>query len=325
MKHGRRSRFWHRLKRCLLFSLLMIAVVTGITGTVLGIINTSQSSESRESSSDSKIYTLPPQAVMLDEDTYSIVYPEKGVYGIAIVTRGYNGSAIEKRSHLSSAAMKVLHTQCTGNINPNTRWRTVESYVVDPSNNQGLPSSFISQAAAAAVSTWQQYIVFRPIGRQIVGTLTGGTSFTGVNGLAFGTIDIPGATHAIAVTVVYWSCPGNLCSYVEWKQIYNTDNYQFGSAVTNQGHIMDLQNINTHEFGHALGCIDQYADICSEDTMYGIAAFRERKKITLEEDDIYNVRTVIGYGTADPARTGDSSKVGASAAAYAILVMFILM
>lgn len=322
----RKDKVWSKTIVCLIIFLLFVAVSTGITGTVLGIINTVRGNPPPKSSSDSPIYTLPPQAIMIDESTYTIAYPEHGVYGIAIVNRGYNDSYTrEKRSHVQSAVNKVLHTQCTGNINPGTRWRTVEPYVVDPSNNQGLPSSFISQSAAAAVSTWQQYIAFKPIGNQIIGTLTGGTAFTGVNGLAFGAIDIPGASHAIAVTVLYWSCSAGMCSYVEWKQIYNTVNYQFGSAVTNQGHIIDLLNTNMHEFGHTLGNPDQYADICSEDTMYGIEAFRERKKITLEEDDIYNVRTVIGYGTADPSKTGDSSKNGASAAAYTLLVLFIIL
>lgn len=53
--------------------------------------------------------------------------------------------------------------------------------------------------------------------------------------------------------------------------------------------IMDLQNIATHEFGHAAGLDDLYESSCSEETMYGYAEAGETKKRTLNDGDIAGI------------------------------------
>lgn len=312
-----------------LIALLAISIVFGVAGTVLGIIALVRTSSSSDSgSAEVKKYSLPPQSIQIDRSTYSISYPEHHVQGIAMIHWHHNSTSddrtVEKRMPATpSEPKKVVHSQCLGNINPGTRWRTVEDYIVDTDNNQGLSSSFISSAAATAASTWNRYLSFKPFGRQRIGDLAGGTSFTGSNGLAFGAIDISGAEHAIAVTVVYWSCT-RVCSYIEWKQIYNTVNYRFGSGAICGSSIIDLTNTMMHEFGHSIGEIDLTDSACSEDTMFHTEGFCETKKITLEDDDIYDAQHVIGYGDSGAAHTGEASHPRPSAIlaiAYAVLVI----
>ena len=49
---------------------------------------------------------------------------------------------------------------------------------------------------------------------------------------------------------------------------------------------MDLQNIATHELGHAVGMDDIYTDSCSHVTMYGYSYEGDTEKRTLELPDI---------------------------------------
>jgi len=48
----------------------------------------------------------------------------------------------------------------------------------------------------------------------------------------------------------------------------------------------DIQNIATHEFGHAIGLDDLYDSLYRELTMYGYSSKGETIKCSLEEGDI---------------------------------------
>jgi len=65
---------------------------------------------------------------------------------------------------------------------------------------------------------------------------------------------------------------------MEWDQIYNDVDFAFGDATTDPGQIMDLQNIATHEFGHAIGLADITDPSCSFVTMFFSASYRETRK-----------------------------------------------
>jgi hypothetical protein len=61
-----------------------------------------------------------------------------------------------------------------------------------------------------------------------------------------------------------------------------------------KGKYYDVRNVATHEIGHVVGLDDLYADTYSELTMYGYAAPKETKKISLEAGDIAGAQFLYG-------------------------------
>jgi len=92
----------------------------------------------------------------------------------------------------------------------------------------------------------------------------------------------------------YYSDPGIIGACTVWynpatKEIVEFDivfetNYTWAIGANETE--MDVQNIVTHEFGHAVGLADVYDEGCSEMTMYGYSIEGETKKRTLEDPDV---------------------------------------
>lgn len=79
-----------------------------------------------------------------------------------------------------------------------------------------------------------------------------------------------------------------------------SDYYNWSTAANCSLEQNDVQNIATHELGHALGGLaDLYGTADSEKTMYGFSSNGETKKRTLEPDDIEGINYL--YGLAAPA------------------------
>lgn len=171
------------------------------------------------------------------------------------------------------------------------RWRTVEPYLVDSDNDEGLSSDFVRGIIATSIGKWET-----AAGKDILGTETSGTvdgpddvSPDGKNEVMFGTIDGEGA---IAVTIVWgsFSAPVPFRELTEWDQVYDEEDYAWSSS--GEAGKMDFENIATHELGHSVGMGDLYNTACSEQTMYGYAALGETKKRTLESGDILGVKSL---------------------------------
>lgn len=71
---------------------------------------------------------------------------------------------------------------------------------------------------------------------------------------------------------------------VEVDIMFNTY-YSWGDATLNSS-LMDLQDIATHEFGHALGLGDVYTRACVPATMFGYSSVGETYKRTLDSADV---------------------------------------
>ena len=98
----------------------------------------------------------------------------------------------------------------------------------------------------------------------------------------------------IAITVVwgYFSGPPATRKIIEFDILFNIT-YVWGDA-TKDPSLMDLQNIATHELGHAAGLADLYETSCAEETMYGYSVEGETNKRDLNSGDITGIQKIYG-------------------------------
>lgn len=162
------------------------------------------------------------------------------------------------------------------------------NYIINPTNPQGLSQDFITSTLSVSAETWD-----------------GATSKELFNNayaidynIRYGVQDYKNAidfgnysdANVIAVTSVWYTRVGK--KIVEFDVRFDTD-YIWGNAVLDSTK-MDLQNIATHELGHAVGLRDIYSDFCSYVTMYGYSSEGDIEKRTLEQPDIIGLQTMYG-------------------------------
>ena len=164
------------------------------------------------------------------------------------------------------------------------------SYVINPTNPQGLSGSFITSTISSSAETWDAATSAELLNNAYSVDYTaqyGVQNFQ--NAIAFG--DYPD-NGVIAVTSVWFTRVGK--RIVEFDQLYNT-RFAWGDATaTNITSVMDLQNIVTHELGHAVGLDDIYSTTCSAVTMYGYSDYGETSKRSLEQPDITGLQKMYG-------------------------------
>jgi hypothetical protein len=175
------------------------------------------------------------------------------------------------------------------------KWKELPvSYVIDPTNPQGLSEDFITNAISAGAEEWDYWTgaeLFNDNYNIIYDGSWDSDAPDGRNELLFG--DYP-QEGVIAVTVVwgYFAGPPELREIIEFDVMFDID-YLWGDA-TLEPTIMDLQNIATHEIGHGAGLDDVYDTACSEVTMYGYSDYGEINKRTLEQPDITGIQELYG-------------------------------
>jgi len=107
------------------------------------------------------------------------------------------------------------------------------------------------------------------------------------NAIAFGNYP---DSNVIGVTSVWYTRAGK--QIVEFDMLLNTD-FNWGDVAIEPVK-MDLENIVTHEAGHAVGLSDIYSGSCSSVTMYGYSTEGETSKRTLEQADISGLQAMYG-------------------------------
>ncbi len=189
-------------------------------------------------------------------------------------------------------------SSCYGFLANGAKWKTVEPYIVNPANTEGLSSSFVTGNLDADIGKWET-----AAGTNIIGTgsstsqnLVADTiSPDDKNEVYFADVGSPGA---IAVTIVWgiFRGPPRARELVEWDQVYDQVDYNWSADCTSEDCVsrgnekMDFENIAIHELGHSVGLDDLYEERCSEQTMYGYAGYGETKKRTLESGDIRGIQ-----------------------------------
>jgi len=269
----------------------MINIVTGLFGIlttiafILSIVSISevQKINSNMSSIRSRIVQIPRHAKKIHNNIYRMKSfskkHQKMVDGFIFISHSKNQTKFKNSVILP----------CTGPILAGARWRTVENYMVDSTNENGMSDNFVKSTIQTSIGTWITHLVsIKPLNSITTGTIDGIDVDVpdGKNEILFGHIDVP---NVIAMTIVWIS--GN--SIIESDQIYNDVDYTFGNSDLSESR-MDLQNIATHEIGHALGLKDIYTDECSHVTMFGSASIGETDKRTLTSYDIDGLKHLYG-------------------------------
>lgn len=163
------------------------------------------------------------------------------------------------------------------------------NYAINPANSQGLSEPFVTLALSISAETWDTATskeLFNDVYDIDYTAQYGTQDFK--NSIAFG--DYPN-NNVIAVTSVWFTRVGK--KIVEFDQLYNT-RFNWGDATADVTK-MDLQNIATHELGHAVGMNDIYSTTCSAVTMYGYSNYGETQKRTLEQPDIAGLQKIYGF------------------------------
>jgi len=168
------------------------------------------------------------------------------------------------------------------------KWNTLPvSYVINPTNS-GLPKSFVTSTISTSAETWDAATSKELFANSYSVSYTAQYGVQDYkNAITFG--DYPTA-NVIAVTAVWYTRYGK--QIVEFDQLYNT-RFTWGDATSNPT-VMDLQNIATHELGHAVGLDDIYSKSCTVVTMYGYSNNGETIKRTLEPADITGLQKIYG-------------------------------
>lgn len=168
------------------------------------------------------------------------------------------------------------------------QWKNLPvGYYVNPANQSGLSESFILNTLANSITAWDEKTSSGLFGQSYAdyGAKYGVQDYK--NAIAFGNYS---NANVIAVTSVWFTRKNR--QIVEFNMLFNEE-FIWGNAEINPL-IMDLANIATHEFGHALGLDDVYDNVCAAVSMYGYASEGETAKRTLEIPDIKGLQSVYG-------------------------------
>lgn len=180
---------------------------------------------------------------------------------------------------------------CYGFISGLAKLIETENFLVNPTNS-GMTEAEVLNTINTSTLTWDSQT-----NAALFGSIT--TDYTanfdstadGQNEISFGNYSQEGVI-AVARIWGYFSGRPSARYISQFDIMFDTD-YQWGDGELNPA-LMDLQNIATHELGHAVGLADIYSSSCLEVTMYGYSDNGEIKKRTLEQPDINGLRTLYG-------------------------------
>jgi len=180
-------------------------------------------------------------------------------------------------------------SSCYTFLSKGTKWKTIEPYIVDPTNIRGLGGIFVTSNLATDIIKWEDVAQVDILGDEVAGVVDGADleSPDNKNEVYFADIDYEGA---IGITIIWgiFGGPPPFRELVEWDMVF--DDVDFDWSAEGEEGKMDFENIATHELGHAVGLGDLYNTECSEQTMYGYADYGETKKQTLESGDIAGIQ-----------------------------------
>lgn len=169
------------------------------------------------------------------------------------------------------------------------KWKIAPvNYVINPANADGLDENFVTGAILRGAEAWDSQTSVELFNNTyaIDATVQYGVR-DNKNTIVFGNYQEP---NVIAVTSIWFIRSGK--QIVEFDMLFN-DSFAWGDATASSS-LMDLENIATHEMGHAAGLNDIYSQSCAAVTMYGYSSEGDVEKRTLEPADIAGIRKIYG-------------------------------
>lgn len=181
------------------------------------------------------------------------------------------------------------NTKCYSFLSKGAKWKSIEDYVINPTNNYGLSNSFVKDNIEAAIGEWNGNSLDLIFGSSSFDTdlIYDGDTYDELNSVSFGVYP---EANVIAVTTVwgYFGGKPKTRELVEWDMLLNTGSgWSWGDATSN-GSLMDIQNIIAHELGHSAG-LGHPENTCTDETMYAYSDVGEIIKRDLNSGDIKGI------------------------------------
>lgn len=291
-----------------------------------------------------------PHEPNVELHSYAFVHSLKPPKAASHAAAGHmlnNVERSEKYKHFNRTQRDTLETasrhhsnqrvvvECGAPIAIGARFKQSRGYYLHPINRCSMPINDVIMATEDAAETWR--CVLRQLHQEVMGPLLGVlldddtkrdsvefTKPTGDNHIAFANIKMADGTEdtTIAVTVTHGVYGGRVeHRYIsEFSTLFN-DAYCFSNCLASQSNCkrtksMDLQNIASHELGHAHGrelyttcssyCCrqltfkilvdDLYSQgTCASTTMFWSALPGETHKRTLTEQDELAMLALYSY------------------------------
>lgn len=197
---------------------------------------------------------------------------------------------------LIKKAKPAKDNSCYSFISKDTEWKIQPDYTISVDGSYGVTELMFIEAVEASINEWNNPTIedtsFIEFGIQTVDSEhPTGLISDEVNAISFGNYPTENVIAVCSVQGIFRGPPSNR-EITEFDVMLDTD-WAWGDASEDPD-VMDLQNILTHELGHAVGLGDLYNSDCSEETMYGWSTEGETKKRDLNEGDIAGLNILYG-------------------------------